>query len=701
MAIFHEDLTPSNGGMHNPQGHSDQGAMILVAANSTAFLWQDASANRVLQINTVLNEITWGPGASDIFDWTINAKKFDIAIADNTPDAFIVKERASGLRYFDVTTLNTQPDIFIGNATNDPRVTWLTGGPWRDSTLSQGTAGDVWTSNAGVAPSWQAAGGGGAHSVTGDGNVIIGNSATSRAWLTANMTANTLVVGQSTDDVDLVIAGESRLEWEAFQPILLGRIPVSVPTSERTIIIGNRMTGSAAGADSTGMGDQVRLDGTQSSCFGADTRGGINDAIIGFSSTSTGSNNTIAGSLGVYTGSFNSGLGTSQVDNGRSNIILLGRQAQGGALDNKMYCGSTSAPISGIVFGTGGNGDLVDATVRELTPAPKITTVNIGGALRVSGGGSTGNGATFVEVYGALANQGAGATQRAAVELIGWIGDSAADELIQDTAIRSFRQTLRDADITSWQLRQGTTDYITADTTNNAENIRIGETGISTAPFLFVTGTSPDPRLHLRTQAATQDCFMRWDLGVGQQTFVAGIDDSDADAFVMSEGNTIGANNFMRVATNLITVGDALQSIPTELVSGVIIKEHAQSGAPTADSFWNRQTGNASTADATATTAITVSPNNNSRGMMEVWIGSNDTTNNQGGGQKALIAWSVQAGTMAHSITQATKEGAAALGANLITAVNSAASLLLQVNGAAATNVEWTVRVLWSSIAGS
>lgn len=197
----------------------------------------------------------------------------------------------------------------------------------------------------------------------------------------------------------------------------------------------------------------------------------------------------------------------------------------------------------------------------------------------------------------------------------------------------------------------------------------------------------------------SEQCFARWDLGVGQQAYVMGVDDTDSDAFVASEGATLGTNNWLRVVAAQVKLGDsAIAGRTLQLEAQQKREFFGPGGAVVNDRLWKTQHDEVSTTDATTTTVLTFTPNASTRGAAFVYVSSNDTTNNEAGAFFAMVQWT-KGGTTSGTLTQLHKVGAASSGSLGI--ATGSATVIITVTGVAASNITWECETKWNEIAGA
>ncbi len=267
-------------------------------------------------------------------------------------------------------------------------------------------------------------GGGLPHSLSGDDNIIIEDSATNRAWLTADITSDQLVVGNATDTVNLIIesAGTTSPAYLQFgeasaQGIFITRTPtLSVGWGNNNIVIANSANIQASG-NITMIGNASRADGIQCTGIGYSQRLAANDCNVGSNTdTGTGGSNNMFGNGHSCTGTGNQTtlIGTTLFNNGNAGCFVFGVNGGPDASQNDhVTFGTRNNRLDNYVFGAGAqNDDIGGTTTTIFRLSHKTTAANAAQTWRIDAGRSTGDSGSDIDFYLAESGQGLGSTQR-------------------------------------------------------------------------------------------------------------------------------------------------------------------------------------------------------------------------------------------------------------------------------------------------
>jgi hypothetical protein len=448
MAEFHVNLGGAD--LHQPRGVSPT-PLTLPDNENFAYLVEDFSGDSLFVLNTSTGDQKVFFGGSQA-GASLASLTYTFFIRDEDAESFLITDDGSPAKdQISINTVGGSERISFGNSTTSPHYRFLGSNDVRlescrlrmaNNSIATPVSGqgflyvkdvaglselfyhDDSAIETQITGALGLGGGGIPHSVAGDENVIVENSGTSRAWLTAHITDDAIEIGNASD------FDGPRLQFGDFSALYIGRSPAGVvPGSGSVTVIGNTANISAI-TSAVGVGSSVRLTGSQSVAVGHAARAATNDVALGWNAVLTGSQSAHVGfgCVGASAG-FTSGIGGNLNYNARDHVILLGHSAAAASVDGAMYVGANETHrISLFMFGTGSAGDTVlDARVT-LTTSPKLTDADSSNGWIFSGGGSTGLGGSTIEIHCAPTGFASATVQHAAqrvshFEAVGTLGN--------------------------------------------------------------------------------------------------------------------------------------------------------------------------------------------------------------------------------------------------------------------------------------
>ncbi len=561
--VRHSILTGAD--LHYPLGHSGAGTLVL-ASSATAYYVTDASANALLVIDTSTPQVTWG-------NTTLAATpSHKFILPTSASNGFLIEDyQGNDWLRFNTTAGINLPKAYFGNTTTNPHLEWLgTGAMWLGG--SAGTSGQVFTSNgSSAAPSWTSVASAGSSSGTDSLTYTINQDATAaldedpilylyggdgvaapnddivRSYFLQDSSAE---IAWFRQDRDRNGAGFTRIA-----PTLGIGVPSSTSTFgavlrfdgggngfaiSETITLSNN-SGSAALPLLTISG-QLSCPGTggTSERFGSSAlAGGSNDLALGANATTSQAGGGASANMAVGTSSSVGSSGTTQAS-------AIGNTSQANA-SNTLACGyaavasaagacavgrnSTASAAGAIALGMSASNGLANTCMIGGDGAnSRITTFLVGEEDTV---------ATPVAVTFRMTNPTAVADTAAA----NWVfaagqgrGTGAGGDIIFQTAAPGTSSAALNALVDVLRLTDTGEVGIGNVGASPASNLHILESNTDTTPAVIID------------QDGAGDAAIRFD--AGSESWSVGCDNSDSDAFKISESTALGTLDRIWVEAN-------------------------------------------------------------------------------------------------------------------------------------------------------